>query len=230
MLKCATVITSVLVLLCQFFFCQSACWAQGLFPNRQSDVFLLAPRSLTRLLGEGERAIQEGRYADAIVALSALIRDDSEAIPEDIRGQDFFLETGRRGLFNKTVKGEAQRLLAELPPQGRKLLEIEFGVSAQLELEQAVRERDMPAILAIARRYPHTQAGYDAMVLAGRSKLTGGHPLAAAGIFESLLDSPAARDRFGIGLLQVARPLLGASRRHPRCRASAYQRRQAVCR
>ncbi len=102
----------------------STAQAQVFQPGRpQTDeIFLLAPRALMRLLREGEAAIADGRYADGINALGALLLDDSGELPDDLRGQDFFVEVGARGLYQKSVKGEASPLLSELPPEGRRTL------------------------------------------------------------------------------------------------------------
>lgn len=165
--------------------------------NSPEEVFMLAPRALTRLLREGETAIQEGRYADGIAALSSLLLDDSETLPADIRGQDYFLERRARGLYNQSVKGEAIRLLGELPADGRQTLEIQFGVTARRELEQALQSRDVSAIANVARRYVHSLAAYEAQAIVAQHKLTSGYPLAAAGLLQELLRYPAARDHFG---------------------------------
>lgn len=189
--------------------------AQGPFgaPMRESDEsVLLAPRSLLRLLREGETAISEQRYAEAIEALGILFADEGEGIPEDIRGQDFFLEPestsdrqpGILGFYVKTLKGEALRMLGALPEAGRELLEIQFGVTARQLLDQAVANRDLEGIAEVARRYPFTFAGYDAQILMARRWLTEGSPLAAAAIFQTLLDYPAARTRFGTELLKAS--------------------------
>ncbi len=166
-------------------------------PDPTADLFLMAPRPLLRLLREGEIAIKEARYADGITALTMLLRDGGEELPEDFRGQDYFIEQGVRGLFNKSVKSEATRLLSELPLEGRRTLEIQSGVEAKRELDIALQSKDFEQLGNVARKYVHTEAGYDAQVLVAQYKLTGGHPLAAAGLLQNLLQYPAARDRYG---------------------------------
>ncbi len=182
-----------------------ACLGQNLFQQqmRGEEVFLLAPRPLVRLLREGERAIADGRYTDGILAIGALLQDDDESLPSDLRGQDFFLEEGKDGLYSLTIKGEASRLLAELPDEGRRVLEIELGVKARSELNQALADRDLPRVGGVARKFPHTEAGYDAELLVANYKLAAGFPMAAARIFQSLLDAPAARARYGAELAKA---------------------------
>ncbi len=172
--------------------------------QQAEELFLLAPRSLTRLLREGEAAISDGRFADGVSALGALLLDDSGDLPEDLRGQDFFIEPGSRGLIQKSAKGEAIRLLSLLPPEGRRTLEIQFGVTARKQLTTAIEAGDFDQIADVARKYVHTDAGYDASILIAQFKLASGYPLAAASILQNLLDYPAARERFGVELVQAA--------------------------
>lgn len=199
----------------RFFFCAMvvlAVWgnsAAGQNPFLQrgqspEDVFLLAPRPLMRLLREGETSLSEGRYTDGIQALGALLQEETEGLPVDLRGQDFFSESGKRGLFNKTVRGEAIRLLADLPAAGRKVLEIEFGIAARRQLDEAVSASDFTEIAEVARRFPHTEAGYEAQLLVAQQKLNCGFPLAAAAIYDRLLTYPTARDLYGVELARAA--------------------------
>ncbi|MFO0942645.1 MAG: PQQ-binding-like beta-propeller repeat protein [Pirellulales bacterium] len=167
------------------------------------DIFLQTPRALQRLLNEGKSAIAEGRYSDGVAALGAILQDDGDTLPEDLRGQDFFLRPGN-GEVVQSVKGRAVEELNQLPEEGRKNLEIQFGVKARQLLDQAIAQRDMSKIANIARKFVHTDAGYDAMLLESQYKLTNGYPLAAASILRSLLSYPAARNRLGVGLAESA--------------------------
>ncbi|MCC7334368.1 MAG: PQQ-like beta-propeller repeat protein [Pirellulaceae bacterium] len=189
---------------------------QAQFPNRRQndaseEAFPIAPRPLMRLLREGEIAFKEERWSDGITALSALLWSDDNTLPADLRGQDYFVDHGIAGLLNKSVKGEAIRLLSELPAEGRRTLELQFGVTAQRELATAISEADFERLGSVARKYMHTEAGYDAQVLLAQYKLTSGHPLAAAGLLQNLLGYPAARQRYGAALaLATARALRAA--------------------
>ena len=174
-------------------------------PRLQSeDLFLMAPRSLQRLLAEGRTSIREGRFADGVAALGAILQDDSESVAEDLHGQDFFSSRPARGSYTQSLKNEAIAELSLLPPEGRRILELQFGVKARQLLDAAMAARDLDAIEAVARRFVHTQAGYDAMVLVAQSKLNHGYPLAAADILQTLLDYPAARQQYGVQLAYYA--------------------------
>jgi outer membrane protein assembly factor BamB len=181
---------------------QAAAQFEGRFQTE--EIFVLAPRSLQRMLVEGKTAIQEARYAEGISALGAILQEDSAEVAEDLRGQDFFLARPVRGNYNQSVKGEAIALLNQLPPEGRRVLELQFGVKARLLLDAAIAGRDFDAISDVARQYPHTDAGYDALLILAQWKLTEGYPLMAADILQTLLDYPAARQRLGVQLAYAA--------------------------
>lgn len=166
------------------------------------DQILLAPRPLTRLLREGKLAIDEKRYSDGIAALGALLLEEPrEDVPEDALHQDFFTEPGGDGYYKTSVRGEALRLLGSIPEEGRKTLEIQYGVAARQALQSAVAARDIDAIAEVTRKYYHTEAGYDASILLAQDKLIRGFPIAAASILQRLSEFPAARKRFGAQLI-----------------------------
>jgi outer membrane protein assembly factor BamB len=193
---------------CLLFACLVAAaptaWSQFDSRFQTEDVFMLAPRSLQRLLTEGTTAIEEGRFSDGVAALGAILQEDSPEITEDLRGQDFFLTRPVRGNYTQSIKGAAIEQLNRLPPEGRRVLELQFGVKASQLLKEAVESRDLQAIGEVARRYIHTSAGYDAMAIIAQWKLNEGFPLVAADVLQSLLDYPAARQRFGVKLAGVA--------------------------
>lgn len=198
-------------------------WGQLGFRNRAAeqalDQILLAPRPLTRLLREGQTAIDEKRYSDGIAVLGALLlQEEREDLPEDALRQDFFTESSGDGYYKTSVRGEALRLLGSVPEEGRKTLEIQYGVAARQALQAAAAARDTAAIGEIARKYYHTDAGYDASILLAQDKLIRGFPIAAASILQRLSEFPAARKRFGAQLIgevasawvQAGRPDLAA--------------------
>ena len=169
------------------------------------EKILLAPRPLTRLLREGETAIQENRFADGIEALGTLLLEEArEDLPEDTLHQDYFNEPAQEGYYRSSVRGKALRLLGSIPEEGRKVLEIQYGVSARQALAAAVAARDVDALAGVIRKYYHTEAGYDASILLAQDKLIRGYPIAAAGILERLSSFPAARKRFGAQLVSEA--------------------------
>lgn len=167
------------------------------------DLFLLAPRELQRLLDEGKEAIKENRFSEGITALAALLADNGGE-EDELIGQDYFVAKAKPGYYVKSIKGEALRMLSNLPDEGRRSLEIQFGVAARQALDAAVAERNFESVAVVARKYPHTEAGYDALVLLAQYKLATGYPLASASLIQSMLDYPAARARYGVQLATAA--------------------------
>lgn len=199
------------LLLAQTLFCGLTLFvtpvrSQGIFNNQTastSNLILTAPRQLTRLLREAEVAIQQERYADGISALGAILNEDSPEAPTEFDGQDFFLP-GQNELFLVSIKSRAGQLLSRLPASGRTILETQFGVTAKLSLDEALASSDMEGIVEVTRKFPHTQAAYQGMLLLAQDKLAHGYPIAAANIFEKLLTFPYARELFGPELARAA--------------------------
>lgn len=162
------------------------------------SVFQTPERTLLQHLSRAKRAIDEERYSDAVIELGTLLNSPFLASRSETTGdsQDYFVgpvgETGTR----RSIKGEAQRLLGSMPRQGRELYELQFGADARALLDRAVREQSMEDLNEVIRRYFHTDAGYEAMVLLGRLQLDRGRPLAAALCFKRVLESPAAAPKY----------------------------------
>ena len=87
-------------------------------------------------------------------------------------------------------------LLAALPPEGRTAYELQFGAQARALLGEALTQEDDRKLGDVIRRFFHTRAGYEACLLAGRSELAQGRPLAAALHLQRLADAPAAAAAF----------------------------------
>jgi outer membrane protein assembly factor BamB len=84
-------------------------------------------------------------------------------------------------------RAEAQRMLASLPPGGRDFYETVYGPRARALLAE-VRQKDDPRLLAdVARRFPFTAAGSEALDLLGTYHLDRGRYHFAALCFERLL-------------------------------------------
>ncbi|MEM7475363.1 MAG: PQQ-binding-like beta-propeller repeat protein [Planctomycetota bacterium] len=183
--------------------------AQGYLP-RNPEIVQFAPRSLQRYLTEGKTAIEQERYTDGIASLALFFGADPEGIiADDVRGQDFFMESqredaNRERIYRSTLKGEALRLLADLPSAGRDVLEIQFGVRARQILDEAITSQDTVGIDRVAREYPFTNAGFDAQILIADRLMRSGSPLGAAHIYRELLGFRASRERFGVTLVQAA--------------------------
>ncbi len=163
-----------------------------------TNIFLPAPRSLRQQLARARRALDEQQYADAVDLLGQLLASPDLGSESQSSGveQDYFMHGATQLGTQVSLKTEAQRLLGEMPPQGRDLYELKFGADARQLLDTALKGRDIPQLIEVTRRYFHTQAGYEATMLIGRYNLDQGRPLAAALCLQRLQGSESALKRY----------------------------------
>lgn len=188
--RCTASRLGVLLALC---FATSPLWAQS-----ESSLFQLPERELLQQLSRAEEAIAQARYSDAVLELGTLLSHPQMNAAGEQEGtqQDYFVAAAGVAQVRKSLKGEAQRLLGALPRAGRELYELQFGADARKLLDDAVQQGDESKLNELVRRFFHTQAGYEGMVLLGRIQLDRGQPLAAALCFQRVLDSPAAKSLY----------------------------------
>jgi outer membrane protein assembly factor BamB len=185
------------ICLCVCLFLISTPWvqAQNPFPdgtqtpNPNGDsIFVPAPREFVRPLQKAEEAIAEGELAEAVDLLGQILADETI--------EDYFLPAPGGGGNWLSLKARGLAILNQLPPRGRELFELKFGIEAQQMLSRAVAERDMDTIAKISHNYFHTKAGYEATVLLGRVYLDQGRTFSAIRSFQRIVDSPAAVEQY----------------------------------
>ncbi|HTQ39949.1 MAG TPA: PQQ-binding-like beta-propeller repeat protein, partial [Pirellulales bacterium] len=163
------------------------------FPGQGQDsddtpegVFLPVDRDTTRQWEKAKSLLDDGHYADAVMLLDEILQ----------RGEDYFSKSDADKPNYQSLKTEAQRLIGNMPAEGREAYELQFGAHAQQMLDAATAAGDIAGLEEIARRYFHTKAGYQATLLLGRHHLDHDRPLAAALCFQRLLDAPNAAATF----------------------------------
>ncbi len=155
-------------------------FGRGSLPASQ---FLPAHRELRQQLQGVRDAVAEERYAEAAGVLGEFLLD------KDF--EDYFTDASGRA----SLKGEAQKLLFNLPREGRESYELQFGAEARRLLETALAERDDAMLAETMRLYFPTKAGCEAAVVWSRRQLDAGRPLAAAIILDRVLKtSPYATE------------------------------------
>jgi len=177
-------------------------WAQIQFKGRVvvngksgsdlTGVILPTDRTARRKFEDVQNLIDEGKYSEVTQYLGEILSGerDSELGEEDV----FFATSDADGNeIYRSRKHEALRLLGSLPPEGLKWYRLQFGGRAQKLLDAAVEAGDYGGISEVARRYLHTEAGYKAALLLAQHHLDHGRPLAAARLFQQVLDSPDRR-------------------------------------
>jgi outer membrane protein assembly factor BamB len=152
-------------------------------------VILPIDRSPRNKLDAARDYIKEGTWTEAIRLLQALL--DSQ--------EDTFRPTPTDAGPGKntwsSTRGEAERLLATLPPAGKEFYQLTYDAAARKMVNDATRRRDLAMLDDVIRRYLHTSAGPDALVYLGTHHLDRGRPELAAPYFLRLLELvPAGKD------------------------------------
>jgi outer membrane protein assembly factor BamB/tetratricopeptide (TPR) repeat protein len=155
-----------------------------------SDVFLPPDRLLLRQWEKAKALVDDSRWSEAVVLVEELLEGS----------EDYFFKpegpaAGKPASY-QSVKAEAQKLIGDLPPEGRKAYELQFGTKANQLLSAAATAGDIATIEQVSRLYFHTQAGYQATMILGRHFLDHAQPMAAAMCFERLRKAPAAQEAF----------------------------------
>ena len=123
-----------------------------------------------RQLDRGRRLVADQRWSDAAMLFDEILAAD----------RDVFTRSDRRQRTWQSIKAETNRLIGGLEKAGREAYELQFRARADRMLEQAVAANDTAGIVAVARRWFHTPAGYRATLLAAIEALEANQPLAAA--------------------------------------------------
>jgi outer membrane protein assembly factor BamB/tetratricopeptide (TPR) repeat protein len=157
--------------------------------DRGRTVFVRPSRELTQNLHLARQLVAQRRYAEAVGLLDTILD----------AGEDYFL-LEKSSESNVGLKAEAQRLLGQMPRQGKELYELRYGARARQMLNDAAAAGDPSGLAEVSRRYFHTQAGYEATLLLGLYHLDRGSPLAGALTLKRLRDVPEAAEPFEPGL------------------------------
>ena len=151
----------------------------------EETVFRDPPRPLLQRFKRSESLIEEKRYAEAVEELGEVLEE-----PEDY-SYNFDADAAAEGSTRRSLKGEAQRRIGALPAEGREAYELQYGARAKQLLDRSIADGDDAGLAEVARRYFHTQAGYQATYLLGMQHLEHDRPLAAALCLRRLKDVPS---------------------------------------
>ncbi|MCE5267341.1 MAG: PQQ-binding-like beta-propeller repeat protein [Planctomycetaceae bacterium] len=163
------------------------------------NVFAKPPRSALKLLSDSRKLLADKRLAEAVRKLGELLES-----PED-----YLVPVGgdsSEASVHRSLKAEAERLLGEMPREGRELYELQYGARARQMLNEALDAGDMERLAEVSRRFFHTQAGYQATFLLGQDHFDHGRAMAGALVLQRLQDAhPAIKE------LETTLPLTLAS-------------------
>lgn len=153
-------------------------------------VFQPPERELMRHLSAGRKFLSEERFSEAVAHLGKIIEHP----------RDYFCESEDENTSFEGLKKATLDLIGRMPEGGRQAYELQYGMTANRLLENALAQGDFAEVLAISRRYFHTQAGYRATYLVGLALLDRGEPLAAALKLSELQTWPQAWQNLEPGL------------------------------
>ena len=129
-----------------------------------------------RQLDRARRLVDDQRWSDAATLFDEILAAD----------RDSFFREDRQQRIWQSIKSETTRLIGDLEKPGREAYELQFRARADRMLDQAVATNDTAGIVAVARRWFHTPAGYRATLLAAIEAMEAGQPLAAAAWLDRL--------------------------------------------
>ena len=130
--------------------------------------------------------MEQGRYSEVIECLEKILNT-----PEDC-----LFPPEKSGPLNPGLKDTAQRLIGEMPREGRQLYQLLYGHEAQSLLAEVLASGDATKLAEVSARFLHTRAGYEAMFLLGLYHLDHGRPLEAALELQALRAIADKGDRF----------------------------------
>ncbi len=200
------------------------------------NVFLRPDRELLKKLSESRKLVAEGRYGEAVRNLDAILEG-----PED-----YFIEPDKNSGRSRGMKAEAQRLIGQMPREGRELYELQYGARARQMLKDALESSDASGLArglaAVSRQFFHTRSGYEATFLLGLNHFDHGRAMLGALTLQRLAEAGQPMEKFEptlsltmascwlqAGVHDKARQVLVALReRHPTLRVGVAGRETPI--
>ncbi len=145
------------------------------------DLAFVTNRGLNRALTKAKEYLEQKEYDNGVKLLQPIIEN-----PEDF----FFKASDDNKSSFRSLKAEAQRLVASMPPDGRRQYELQFGQAARNLLNDALASGAKEKLEEAARNYFHTAAGYEATYRLGTYYLDHSEPLAAVLTFRRIQSFP----------------------------------------
>ena len=144
-------------------------------------------RELVKRFHRARQLLVDENYAEGSRLLQTILESDEDA---------FFFPDQDHATAESSLKIETQSLLGQMPAAGRAQYERQHGPAARRLLDEALLSHDAETLALVARRYFHTQAGYDAAYHLAAEQFDHDRPLTAALGFERLLAAPGAAGQF----------------------------------
>jgi outer membrane protein assembly factor BamB len=172
----------------------TACHAQQLQvqiangPDTASEnaygVYLPTDRTLARGIAQARERIKDGEYNEAINFLQGILDQDEDTFLDDATGTS----------ASQGLKATARQLIANLPAPGREAYQLLHAADARRGLEAALAADDAMQLARVVRQFSLTPAGCEAVLALAQLELDRGHPLAAAHLYQQLIDDRQAEE------------------------------------
>jgi outer membrane protein assembly factor BamB len=157
-------------------------------PDQAAPLTLATDPAIQNYLADAEHAIKARKWADAARLLQQVLNARNDVVVSVKRpgpnGKEVVCRTGGWAA--------ARRLLATMPAQGLAAYRKVAGPWAADLLELARDRQDTDFLARIARRFPYTEAGTEALRLLGSHYLDFGHAAQAVACYERLLEDAGA--------------------------------------
>lgn len=159
--------------------------------------FVEPPRSVRQAVRRAETAIQEKRYAEAIVVLGEL--SSGQFNDPEFTGQDYVIVDGdpKTTLHRQSLLRQVRDLIGGLPSSGIQLYRLRYDAAAKRDLQAAVAAGDFVAIGDVRRRYFHTDAGYTATAMLATERWLSGHAIETSLLLDDVVTNPRAIELLG---------------------------------
>ena len=171
--------------------------------TRPKTCLLPADRHTLQKLADSRKLLAEGRFGEAVRYLGDILE-----APED-----FFFQPEKNSAVHRSLKAEAQRLIGQMPREGREMYELQYGARARRMLDEALAAGDVAALAEVSRRFFHTRSGYQATFLLGLYHFDHGRPSLGAADVAAIAGSGTVCGRDGARLVADDGGLLDSGRR-----------------
>jgi outer membrane protein assembly factor BamB len=145
-------------------------------------VYLPTDRTLARGIAQARERIKDGEYNEAINFLQGILDRDEDSFLDDTAGTS----------ASQGLKATARQLIANLPAQGRADYQLLHSADAKRGLEAALAADDADQLAKVVRQFSLTPAGSEAVLALAQMELDRGHALAAAHLYQKLIDDHRA--------------------------------------
>jgi outer membrane protein assembly factor BamB len=154
------------------------------------SVFLQPDRKMLKMLSESRKLLADGRFGEAVRNLDAILEGS----------EDFFIEPDKDSGRSRGMKAEAQRLIGQMPREGRELYELQYGARAQQMLTDALNASDTTQLANVlsdvSRQFFHTRSGYEATFLLGLDHFDHGRAMLGALTLQRLTEAGQPMEEF----------------------------------